>query len=455
MNHMGGLSTTRIAIVAIIIVVVVAAVFFVRSPRMSQSGISSIMGSTAGLAGSATSVSSVNAGLCSIPPCAPPISGWLHTKPGDTQIYDSSGNAVRLVGVNVMGLEFGTGTSAVDACKFGWGGEDAGGYSTAEFDNIAPWGFNSVRLPISWENLEPTAPTLMLNGSWTHHWNSQYLDEIDYFINQFGQRHVGVILDFAQVDLSPAFQQAPGGEHGTFCEGWGAPTWLYPGITSPTTGQQVGTAICNFFNDQTMVGNSVPAPIEGMEAAEQMLASRYVNKPAVIGVDMFNEPWFPRSCGSTSTEDGLLTNFNAKVSKAISAANPNVLVVFEDVSPNLMPQGISPILTAPPPVPNAVYSLHVYTSGWGTAEPLLQAHLNNARKWGVPLYIGEFNAFNAGDNGVYAKVDPNWQADTQSMLAFCKTNGISWSFFSYTSLGTNVPTPIPKTQILAAVRSGI
>ncbi len=98
------LSTTRIAIVAIIIVVVVAAVFLVQSPRMSQSGISSIQGSTAGLAGSTASVSSVNAGLCSTPPCAPPISGWLHTKPGDTQLYDSSGNAVRLVGVNVMGL---------------------------------------------------------------------------------------------------------------------------------------------------------------------------------------------------------------------------------------------------------------------------------------------------------------------------------------------------------------
>jgi hypothetical protein len=112
-----------------------------------------------------------------------------------------------------------------------------------------------------------------------------------------------------------------------------------------------------------MVGSNAPLPLDGMEAAEKMLASRYVNNPAMIGVDMFNEPWFPRSCGSTSTEDSLLTNFNIGISKAISAANPHVLVVFEDVSPNLMPQGISPILTAPPPVPNAVYSLHVYTSG--------------------------------------------------------------------------------------------
>ncbi len=185
-----------------------------------------------------------------------------------------------------------------------------------------------MRLPISWENLEPTAPTLMSNGSLTHHWNSQYVDEIDYFVNQFGQRHVGVILDFAQVDLSPAFQQAPGGERGTFCEGWGAPTWLYPGIISPTTGQQVGTAICNLFNDQSMVGSNAPLPLDGMEAAEEMLASRYVNNQAMIGVDMFNEPWFPRSCGSTSTEDGLLSNFNAKLQLKSLRQFPRLILTF-------------------------------------------------------------------------------------------------------------------------------
>jgi hypothetical protein len=69
--------------------------------------------------------------------------------------------------------------------------------------------------------------------------------------------------------------------------------------------------------------------------------------------------------------------------------------------------------------------------------------------------MGEFNAFYAGDNGVKATVDFNWQADTRSMLAFCKSNGISWSFWSYTSLGTNVPTPEPKPEMLAILREGI
>lgn len=102
---------------------------------------------------------------CTSPPCARLVSGWLHTNHADTNIYDGSGHVVRLVGVNVMGLEYGVGTNSPDTCRFGWGGEDAGGYSISEFDNIASWGFNSVRLPVSWENLEPTAPVLATNGT--------------------------------------------------------------------------------------------------------------------------------------------------------------------------------------------------------------------------------------------------------------------------------------------------
>jgi hypothetical protein len=354
-----------------------------------------------------------------------------------------------------MGLEYGVGTSNPDQCKFGWGGEDAGFFSPGLFSNIESWGFNFVRLPVSWENLEPTPPTHLTNGTWVHKWNSAYLNEIDYFVGQFEQRHVAVILDFHQVDLSPAFQNAPGGVHGSFCEGWGEPTWLYPNITSPTSGTALAAAMCNFFSDTAMVGNDVPRPIEGLAAAEQLLASRYVNNPTVIGIDLFNEPWFARTCGSRSYVDGLLMDFDAKVATAISNVNPNLLIVFEDPPSGLMPWISAPLLTASPPVRNAVYEVHIYTSGWDTAAPLLQVYLENAKKWEVPLYLGEFNAFYAGDKAVYATVDPSWQVDTTAMLAFCRTNGISWSFWSYTSLGTNVPTPEPKAEMLTTLRGGI
>jgi hypothetical protein len=449
--------SSRVAIIAIVTIIIAVSAILIAYPLTNPSASPGASATSTLSSVSFTVGSTTGSGLCVSPPCSPLISGWLHTNSRDANIYDSNGNVIRLVGLNVIGLEFGTGTSNLDACRYGWGGQDAGGYSAREFDDIASWGFNSVRLPISWENLEPTAPTLASDGSWVHHWNTPYLNEIDYFVNQFGQRHIGVIIDFAQVGLSSAFKQVPGvaGGFSGFCEGWGEPMWLYPGITQANSGQPVGNAICNFFMDKSLVRSNVPSPIEGMQAAERMLASRYAGNPAVVGLDLFNEPWFPRSCGSLTYQAGLLGSYDEAMSSAIAAANPHLLVIFEDVSPNIMPGGVSPILTLPPPVPNAVYELHVYTQSWSKAQPILDAYLNNAKKWQVPLYLGEFDAFYAGSAAPLAKVDPNWQADTQSLLSYCKTNGINWSFFSYTSLGTNVRTPEPKVQVLEALREGI
>ena len=386
--------------------------------------------------------------LCTSP-CAQTVNGWLHTNPNSMNLYDSNGNVVRLQGVNVDGLDFGTGGSSADrdSCGKGWS------IQMTSFVNVASWGFNFVRIPISWENLEPTAPTLATDGSWVHHWNTAYLNELDFVVNNFGAAHIAVIFDFAQVDVSSAFQQAPEKVQGGECEGWGNPTWLYPSITSPTTGEELAAAMCNFFNDRSVVGNTVPPPIEAMEAAEGMLASRYANVPTVIGIDMFNEPWFNSSCGSVAAEGRLLTSFYTKMGQYIAQENPHLLLVFEDTPPGLMHS--APIINSPPSISNVVYEFHIYTSNWFTAQPYVQAFLSNAQNWGVPVWLGEFNAFEAGCSGSNCSLDPNWQADTQALLAFCNSENINWAYFSYYSLGTSIRTPVPHATILATLRSEI
>ncbi|HXX72904.1 MAG TPA: cellulase family glycosylhydrolase [Candidatus Acidoferrales bacterium] len=413
------------------------------------------LGGSNGLLASATQNSlmaiSPDAGnlLCISSPCAEMITGWLHTDPGSMNIYDSNGNAIRLQGVNVDGLDFGTGSSwrTPDSCGKGWS------IPLTSFVNVASWGFNFVRIPISWENLEPTAPTLAANGTWIHHWNTPYLNELDSVVSQFGNAHIAVIFDFAQVDVSSAFRQAPEKVQGGECEGWGNPIWLYPSITSPSTGQELATAMCNFFNDRSVVSNLAPQPIEAMAAAEGMLALRYVNVATVIGIDMFNEPWFDATCGSVSSEGALLTSFYTKMGKAIAQNSPHLLLVFEDTTPGLMHD--APIISLLPSIPNAVYEFHIYTSTWATAQPYVQAFLNNAKNWEVPVWLGEFDAFEAGCSGVNCQLDTNWQADTQSLLTFCNSEDINWSYFSYYSLGTNIHTPVPHTTILETLRNEI
>ena len=353
--------------------------------------------------------------LCNPAPCAPEITGWLHTDPGSTSVYNSNGTAVPLLGVDVDGLDFGTGTPSTspDSCDKGWS------IPSGSFSDVASWGFNSIRVPISWNNLEPNAPTLASNGTWTHHWNAAYLAELDTVASEFGQAHIALIWDFAQVDVSPAFQNAPEKVQGGECEGWGNPAWLYPTITSPTNSSQLTAALCNFFNDRSEVGNNAPAPIEAIEAAETMLATRYASNPAVVGIDMFNEPWFDSSCGSVASEGNLLTAFYTKMGQAIEAANPHLLVVFEEPPPGEMSQ--SPIMTSPPSVPNAMYSFHIYTGTWAAAQPYMKAYLSNAENWGVPSWMGEFNDFEAGCTGPNCAsiVDSNWQADSNSLLSYC------------------------------------
>ena len=366
-------------------------------------------------------------------------------------MYASDGSVVPLLGVDDDGLDFGTGSPATapDSCGKGWS------IPSGSFTDIPSWGFNAIRVPISWSNLEYTAPTLASNGTWIHHWNTAYLNELDSVASQFGQAHISIIWDFAQVDVSPAFQQAPEKVQGGECEGWGNPTWLYPEITSPTNSSQMAAALCNFFNDKSEVGSSAPLPVEAMESAETMLAARYAGNPTVIGIDMFNEPWFDSSCGSVKAEGNLLTSFYTKMGQAIEAANSKLLVVFEEPPPGLMSQ--SPIMTNPPSVPGAMYSFHIYTANWAAAQPYMQAYLANANKWGVPSWMGEFNDFEAGCTGpnCASMVDSNWVADSNSLLAYCAANSINWAFFSYYSLGTTVATPVPKADMIAQLRSNL
>src|SRR5439155_2075324 len=97
------------------------------------------------------------------------------------------------------------------------------------YDNLANWGFNAVRLSISWANIEPRAPRKVRGG--THHgWNREYLDAVDEVVQQLTSRGVAVILEMSQNKWSPAFQRSDGSD----CPGRGMPVWLYKGTNMNT-----------------------------------------------------------------------------------------------------------------------------------------------------------------------------------------------------------------------------
>src|ERR1035437_425829 len=149
----------------------------------------------------------INSSFCQI---HNPITGWLHTN--GTLILDANNNVICLNGINSSGMEWGagnewTGVWHQEHCADSTYGCYATPYQQTypqEFDSIKSWGFNFVRLLISWANLEPTIP-IDSNGIVVHHWNQTYLDSLDIIVSKFGSRGIALILSMHQWAWSPFF----------------------------------------------------------------------------------------------------------------------------------------------------------------------------------------------------------------------------------------------------------
>ena len=94
------------------------------------------------------------------------LDGTLHTSGTDTVIYTAANQPVRLLGFNWPGTPTGGRTEALkakDACGKVWRtpADKLPGF-TFNYDNmyqvIHDWGYNTIRIPVSWNNLEPVAP---------------------------------------------------------------------------------------------------------------------------------------------------------------------------------------------------------------------------------------------------------------------------------------------------------
>ena len=162
----------------------------------------------------------------------------LHTTGTDSVIYDSANKPVRLVGFNWSGTDVGGRADVqktADVCGLVWRTPtDSIGGLAARYDDIysrlAGWGYNTIRVPISWNNLEPVAP--VWNGTqYVHSWNPTYLADLKSMVTKAHAAGLMVILDMHQDYWSPALHHITNWD-GTsgYCEGVGMPRWLDPSI---------------------------------------------------------------------------------------------------------------------------------------------------------------------------------------------------------------------------------
>ena len=316
---------------------------------------------------------------------------------------------VRMLGLDEPGLVSGSGNNRLtdpDSC-----GDGYLPVPDAEFDDFKRFGFNSVRLGISWANMEPRCAG--------------------------GSRRARVERGVSRRPSTPqsTASQAGASRSSSTCtpttcrrrsrtpsptaaKGSGLPVWLFPDAAS----QDPHQAECEFLSGEPLPGAPIDAQ-QGYADAWSEIARRYRDNKLVVAADIFNEP-------SAAHCPGLdMLRFYETIGRAIRRADPELLLIYQD---NAARNGNN-VLSRPLDLPDAVYSFHFYPVDWREGGPLLQAHLDHVAGWNQPVWIGEFGVFREHGRGTQPNAD--WLVDLHRMMLATRAAGVGWAFHQYAGGG--------------------
>ncbi len=273
---------------------------------------------------------------------------------GEHFIYDASGRVVLLRGANVPGH---------NAYPFYFGSQD--------LDALQSFGFNFIRLGISWEIAEPQPGQC----------RQDYIDAIVAFARAAGERGIYVMPEVHQIGWG-----APGS---------GIPAWSL-GRPVKSGGDLLGLAreANRFFRD--------PALQQKMIGFWIYLSKNLSGLPNLLGYEILNEP-VSTDCLVYGCFEKKLFPFYERTISALRASDPQTAIIIEPCVFAIM----FPAATAPFSQSNLIYSphpyfLHLYSSSgklivlerepnWELAEKYSR-HIYEASQIPAPLLIGEFGA---------------------------------------------------------------
>jgi endoglycosylceramidase len=285
--------------------------------------------------------------------------GFLTTR--GQWFVDAAGNAVILRGANFFGYEYGLLNS----------------HTEADYQKMASWGFNIVRLPIAWNLIEPNPKQ----------YDDLYLgNTVDRDLVWAQKYSIHVIISMHQYCWSPHF---------TYCDAWtqaGVPAWG----TSSYANTELGLrqAIADFWNglgpNGTPVTQSNPSMQDRFFAMWQHVAKRYTSSTVVAGYDLFNEPYsygwqYKYDASSLDTfSSTILPQFYTKAIDSVRAVDTNHICIWEAPSSIVLPRS------------NIAYSPHYPGlndfSNYDAQQvrSAMQSLATTSQKWNVPVFIGEW-----------------------------------------------------------------
>jgi endoglycosylceramidase len=299
-------------------------------------------------------------------------------------IVDAQGQTILLRGVNFRGYHY-LQLSQMETA-----------HSENDFKNFKAWGFNVVRLLISWQGIEPTKGM----------YSEAYLEYVDRDIAWARKYGIYVILDMHQ----NYWNRKWGGN--------GVPDWVVAQYNSTDEGRFM--AVEDFWKDAEQQLSFVKM--------WQYVAARYANETIIAGYDLLNEPWHLYD-KRTTTLDQLWPKVEAlyrTTMGAIRAADSNHMIFVETALP---------YLTTPINVPNLVWSIHFYyypADVYGQPyssdnRTLLEDYLRGfydklVLGFQQPMWIGEFGL------EMSIKGSDMWTRDTTQLFS---TYQLGWSWWAY------------------------
>ena len=297
---------------------------------------------------------------------------WLHTD--GKYIKDSQGNVVILHGICFETYSF---FKATLRGKYA-------DHTEQDYQKIAGWGFNVVRLGMSWEYIEPTEG----------HYNESYLELIDRDIEWARKNGIRIIFQFSQWFWSSYFDNLKPGA-------FGFPSWLFTGYPQTEEGRTQSQA--DFLQGKgpngTVATAGNPSMKDRMINVWKYVATRYKNEPTILGYDLFNEP--PGGgLGADTAMDSYLLPFYERLIDEIKTVDSNHIFIYEPIGGqwSLAPRVLNR--------PNVIFSTHMYTHhndatrlGYSGNIAVLDNQINGylnlpaanpSRNWNIPVLLGEF-----------------------------------------------------------------
>jgi endoglucanase len=188
------------------------------------------------------------------------------------------------------------------------------------------------------------------------------------------------------------------------------------------------------------------------------MVQRYFDEPAVVGVDLRNEPrpmlvpGAPASCTDCDADAGCgcivpvwgggdpATDWHAeaeRVGNAVLAVNPNLLVIVEGVDYSLDLTGVAALPVVLDVPDRVVYSPHDYASSHAAYASYAEMQTNLGDQWGyiltqgkaytAPIWVGEFGTSHASPSDVSAASGQGFWF--QSLRQYLAAADIDWAYW--------------------------